>query len=93
MKLDRKDIEAVAKARISRAEGNKSTYWTVGAMLCLVAGIFLQSYNGLVGWILVIVGFVAFIYYMNSLSGRQNKYKTRLVKEWIEEQKQEQEQK
>ena len=90
MNLTQKDIEAVAKARVSRAEGNKSTYWTVGAMLCLVAGIFLQSYNGLVGWILVIAGFIAFVYYMNRLSTRQNKYKAKLVRDWVEEQKQEQ---
>lgn len=93
MKFDRKDIEAVAKSRVSRAEGNKSTYWTVGSTLCLVAGIFIQGYNQIAGWTLVIVGFIAFVYYMNVLSKKQNRYKAKLVRDWVEEQRQLQEQK
>ena len=87
MKLERRDIEAVAKSRIARAEGNKSTVWTVGAMVAIVAGLFVMNYSTIGGWVMLLGGFIAFIYYMQALSKRQNTYKSKLVKEWMQEQK------
>lgn len=93
MKFDRKDIEAVAKARVSRAEGNKGTIWMGGGMVTLIAGIYLQGFNSMIGWVLVIGGFVGVIWYMSTLSKKQNAYKMKLVKEWVLENQQEQEEK
>lgn len=92
MKFDSKDIEAVAKSRISRAEGNKMTYWMVGCVVAIVFGAFViqRGFVG-IGWILSIAGLIAFLVYWTTLSKKQNVYKRELLEEW--EKKQEQEKK
>lgn len=87
MRFDSKDIEAVAKSRISRAEGNKMTYWMVGCVATIVIGAFAvqRGFVG-VGWILSIIGLIAFVVYMNTLSKKQNIYKRELLSEWEKEQ-------
>lgn len=85
MKFDDKDIESVAKSRISRAEGNKTNYWILGSVATIVAGAFIVRYSVGFGWILSIVGLLAFIVYMNTLSKKQNIYKAELLEEWHRE--------
>lgn len=89
MKLDDKDIEAVAKSRISRAEGDKITYWMVGSVVTIMIGAFVIRYSVGMGWILSIAGLIAFIVYMNTLSKKQNIYKRELLDEWYKEQDEE----
>ncbi len=86
MKFNDKDIEAVAKSRISRAEGNKITYWMVGSVAAIVIGAFVVKYSVGIGWILSVAGLLAFIVYMNTLSKKQNIYKRELLEEWQKEQ-------
>jgi len=88
MKLDIKDIEAIAKSRGNRAEGNKMNYWIFGAMIVILAGAFLLSMNTALGFGLCAVGVVGFLYYMSGLSKRQKAYKNRLLQEWKAEQRQ-----
>ena len=81
-----KDIEAIAKSRIIRAEGNKQTYWIIGIIVLVGLGFYFRASSALIGWGLCIAGLVSFIYYMNSLTKKQNNYKIQLLNEWQKEQ-------
>lgn len=88
MKLDQKDIEAIAKARLNRKQGKQTSYWTWAALLLFVLGYAIVAFMGnTVGGIVVIAaGFIAFVYYhMFRLPRLQNDAKTKLLKEWREE--------
>ncbi len=89
MKFDARDIEAVAKSRVSRVENNKTNYWIVGCVLAIVVGAFVVRYSVGIGWILSIAGLIVFIVYMNTLTKKQNIYKRELLDEWQKEQEQE----
>ncbi len=94
MQFDSKDIEAVAKSRIIRAEGNKIAYGIVGCVAVIMIGALVIGYTSIpnrvgIGWVLSIAGFVAFIVYMNILSKKQSIYKRELLEEWEKEQPQE----
>ncbi len=90
MKLENKDVEAIAKSRIIRAEGNKMTYWMLCCVAVMFGGVFviIRGYIG-AGWLLSIAGLIAFVVYMNNLSKKQNVYKIELLEEWEKEQAQE----
>lgn len=85
MNLDAKDIEAVAKSRVSRAEGNKTNVWVVICGFAIIAGAFVVRYSMGFGWVLSIVGLLAFVYYWSTLSKKQNTYKIQLLQEWEKE--------
>ena len=91
MKLDARDVEAIAKSRVNRAEGNRGTYWIIGAMIGVVAGFFVglsdMSNANVIGLVLCIAGFVAFLWYMYGLNKKQNVAKAKLLKEWKQEPK------
>ncbi len=83
----RKDIEAIAKSRVNRREGNKITYWMMGSLVAIVVGVFVVK-TLYIGWAFLIGGAGVFLWYMNTLSKRQNDYKNYLLKEWEQEQTQ-----
>ena len=87
MKLDSKDIEAVAKGRVVRDEKQRGMWWMVGAILGIIVGYFVvvQS-DSPFGFAICGLGVVAFLYYSNTLSKKQNALKTKLLKEWKDEQ-------
>lgn len=94
MKLEQKDVEAVAKSRVWRAESRKTNYWIVGSVIAVFVGYLLATVVGKdtasIGWLGLIVsagGLVALIWYMNKVSKKQNAYKVKLLKEWRQEQK------
>ncbi len=80
-----KDIEAIAKATVNRHEGNKITYWMVGSLVAVVVGVFV-SRTSYIGWACLIGGAGVFLWYMNSLTKKQNKYRDYLTEEWRKEQ-------
>ena len=82
MKLESKDIEAVAKSRASRAEGKTMLYWMIGVAVLVMAGIYVVRSNTMAGWALCIIGVIGFLYYQNTLTKKQNALKYRLLKEW-----------
>ena len=90
MKLDKKDVISVAKARVNRAEGNRFTLLMLIAVGCIIAGSFVLKTTVLAGWGLVAIGVIVFIWYMNNLSKKQNAMKAKLLREWQQEQGQEQ---
>lgn len=86
MKFDTKDIEAVAKSRVARAEGNKSTYWFGFAVVLMLIGGLLSRYKTAIGLIIMVLGIILVIYYMQTVSKKQNAYKATLLKAWEAEQ-------
>ena len=87
MKLDVKDIEAIAKSRIYRSEGNKPTYWLAGCVIAICIGAFITlQYSIGIGWVLAGAGMIAYFVYQNTLSKKQNIYKKELLDEWSKEQ-------
>ena len=90
MRLDSKDVEAIAKSRTVRAEGNRGTMWTVGAMVAVVVGFFLLQSGianaNVIGLVVCIGGFCSFLWYMYTLNKKQNAAKIKLLKEWRQEQ-------
>jgi len=87
MKLDAKDIEAVANSRVRRADGNKSTYWVIGSVIAMTVGMFVIKSSVAPGLVLFGVGAVAFIGQWRESSKKQNAAKKRLLAEWQQEQK------
>jgi FtsH-binding integral membrane protein len=93
MELDAKDIEAIARSRVNRNEGNRQTYFMAGAMLAIIIGAFIAKVGSEVtvtsgiGWILCIGGVITFFWYMNTISKKQRILKALLLKEWQEEKK------
>jgi hypothetical protein len=93
--LNQKDVEAVAKSRINRAEGNKPTFYVVLAMIFVIGGIFVAQQiaaSQWIGWAVSAVGAVIFFLYWRSLGKKQNYYKSVLLREWAEEQRRGQQQ-
>jgi hypothetical protein len=88
MDLNRLDVEAVAKARVSRAESQKTNYWSIGMLVGVIIG-FAISYkvNIGIGYGVVILSICALVYYMNTLSKKQNAMKQKLLREWDNEKK------
>lgn len=89
MNLDEKDIEAVAKSRVSRAENNKTNAWMVGSVIAIVGGVFIVNFSRLAGWVVSVGGFATFIWYINSLGKRQAEATRQLLAEWGRENQQE----
>lgn len=89
MQFDTKDIEAVAKDRVSRKYKKQTNYWLFGAMIALVAGYLVAvQYNVVAGIVICGLGVVAFFYYSNNISKKQNAAKKKLLSEWKDEQRQ-----
>lgn len=87
MKLDAKDVEALAKSRVYRGEGNKPTYWLVGCIIVILIGAFVTTkYSIGIGWVLAGIGMISYIVYQNTLSKKTSIYKGQLIDEWNKEQ-------
>lgn len=80
--LDEKDVEAVAKSRVSREENNKTNIWMVAAVVAIVGGVFIVNFSKIAGWAVSVAGFIAFIWYMNKLGSKQKAYTQKLLDEW-----------
>lgn len=87
MNFDQKDIEAVAKARVARKEGNKGMYFFVLGVALAIAGMFVSRQVGNVGWLLAVGGAGLLLWYMYTLAKKQNVAKEGLLLEWQKEQK------
>lgn len=77
-----KDIEAIARSRINRAEGSRQMSFWGGGMVLMGAGLFAVRYSQLAGWGLSIVGFLILLWYLNDIEKRQKVYKFQLLDEW-----------
>lgn len=87
MNFDRKDIEAVAKSRVARAEGNKFSYYVMVALLASIVAVFAREYlPQYVGLVIMVVGIIPLLLYWNSVSKKQTKAKIKLIREWLQEQ-------
>ncbi len=82
-----KDIEAIAKSRVMRAEGNKQTFWIIGSVVLVLGGMLVRTTHELYGWVMCGVGLLAFIYYMQTLSKKQKNYKNEMLDDWQKEQR------
>jgi hypothetical protein len=80
--LDQRDVEAVGRSRVSRAENKKTNTWMILSLLAIVAGVFVMNYSVPVSWGLCGAGVVVFFVYMNRLSRKQKSYTARLLDEW-----------
>lgn len=85
MDFDSKDIEAVAKARVSRAESKKMNYYIYGIVAAFVIGIIclrIENYGIYIGYGVIIFGVIAFLRFMQSVSRKQRVAAFQLKKEW-----------
>ena len=87
MKLDERDVEAVAKSRVSREANNKTNLWMLASVIAIMGGVFIVNLSRLMGWVVSVAGFIAFIWYVNSLNKRQAEYNRQLQAEWRLEQR------
>ncbi len=87
MKLDSGDIGAVARYRVNRVENKKTTYWMIVVAVLVLAGVYVVRVNTLLGWVLCVAGVVGFVYYQNIIGKKAVVLKSKLMKEWQEEQK------
>lgn len=91
MRLTQKDVEAIARSRIQRAEGKRGWTWIIGAVVAVLLGyVVLQSditNANMIGLVICALGFVVFVWYLYNLTKKQNAYKEKLVGEWRKEQR------
>ena len=85
-KLDRVDIETVAKGRVARAENKKTSTWLIGVFIGIIAGFFLMNYSTMIGIAISAISVIAFAWYWRELGKKQEKAKIQLLKEWKQEQ-------
>ncbi len=86
MKFDKKDIEAVAKSRIMRAEGNKGMYWMIASLVAIVVGAVVTQTSVPLSWALIIGGAGVFYWRTTQVSKKQKDAAVKLVREWQQEQ-------
>jgi multidrug transporter EmrE-like cation transporter len=88
MQLTRDDMKAIAKSRVNKTEG-KATQTYLWLMFAGIALGFIISYFYLVwvGYGIVAISLVGFLYYNSKLIKKQNMMEARLIKEWTAEQK------
>jgi hypothetical protein len=80
-----KDVETVAKGRISRAESKNTNYATIAMVLAMGIGLLVLRTNQMAGVALFIVGAAVFFWYTSVLSKKQNAAKQKAVAEWHKE--------
>lgn len=86
MKLNRYDIEAIAKGRVKRSEAKKSNQWLIGVIIGVVIGLLIAfRVSAIGGYGIWIATMIAFIFYQNGVTKKQNIAVRRLVKEWEQE--------
>lgn len=86
MEFSKEDIEAVAKDRIMRSEGKKSTYISWAMMICMIIGFAISwKVNNIAGYVIVGVAIIGWLWYTNQISKKQKLEKWRLVKLYNEE--------
>ena len=83
--LDVKDVETIAKGRVSRAEAKNTNYATVGMVIAMGIGLFVLRTNQIAGVALFVVGAGIFFMYTNALGKKQNAAKQKAVAEWRQE--------
>lgn len=81
-----KDVETIAKGRVSRAESQKTNLATVAMVLCMGVGLLLLNTNRMVGIILFLLGAGIFFWYTNGLGKKQKNAQRQAVLEWQQEQ-------
>lgn len=85
MNLDSKDIEAVAKDRVRRAESKKLNYYIYGMVGAFIIGIFclrIETYGTWIGWGVIIVGVLVLLRYLHTVSKKQQVAASHLKREW-----------
>ena len=85
--LEQKDVEAIGKSRVSRAENKKTNTWMIVSLAIVVIGVFAMRYSMPVAWGLCLAGVVMFFVYFNRLGKKQRSYTARLLEEWRKEKK------
>ncbi len=86
MNLDRQDIEAVAKSRVSRMYSKTSNNWLIGLVIAVIIGLIVAfQLSSIGGYVIWIVAIVAWLVYYNGLTKKQNYEKHRLLREWEHE--------
>ncbi len=85
---DKRDVEAVAKARVARAEGKSQAYWMFGfATVALAGGILIPNIPEIARWVVLIVGCGGILWFSNRFSNKQKAAAAKLVREWEQERK------
>jgi uncharacterized membrane protein YfcA len=90
MQWTKEDIEAVAKARVSKQEKKTTDKWMWGGIIGIVAGgVVAYQFNVLLGYAVMAIALISILYYNSTLSKKQNVEKAKLFKEWQNEQRKE----
>ena len=90
MQWTKEDIEAVAKARVSKHEKKTTDKWMWGGIIGIVAGgVVAYQFNVLLGYAVMAIALISILYYNSTLSKKQNVEKAKLFKEWQNEQRKE----
>ena len=82
LQLNTQDVVAIAKSRVSRENNKTTNYWYYGLIFALFAGVMLFRVANIVGWVVIILAVIGFVWYSVTLSRKQNTAARQLVKEW-----------
>jgi hypothetical protein len=86
------DVDAIAKKRVNRVEGKKTTYVTIGTIILMAAGLLLLRVSIGGAFALLIVGAGVFTWYSSTIGKKQNIYKQTLLRDWEHERLEKQQQ-
>jgi len=94
MEFTQQDIKSVAKGRVSRAEGKRLNKFVWIMFVGVVAGLILAwQVNMWAGYAVIILAVLFFVWQNSKITKKQNNYKFKLVNDWLEEKKKEEEDK
>lgn len=74
-----KDIEAIARSRVNRSEGNKQTLYFLGMIAGIVAGFMLRNTSIWLSGGISLLAIFGFYYYNNGLTKRQRAYTKQML--------------
>lgn len=86
MDFNKQDIEAIAKDRVMRTEGKKTSYFSWAMIIFVVAGLIVAwRVNNIAGYVVVGVSIILWLWYTNNLAKKQKLAQWKLVKQYNEE--------
>ncbi len=83
MEFNQKDIEAVAKSRVYRAESRNTMVWLVAVLVGLVVGMITTNNNRMLGLSIVGIPLIGYVYFVFFIIGKKQKQAvSELLQKW-----------
>ncbi len=83
MEFDQKDIEAVAKSRVYRAESRNTMVWFIVVLIGLFVGMITTNNNRMLGLSIAVIPIIGYVYFVVFVIGKKQKQAvSELLQKW-----------